>query len=642
MGVYIKAFNYERKINERSNPSEREPFDSQNEESQRGDLHDQFSDSSQDNPEMNKERQNTMNSSDNKELNPLSGKSLIEGHKEQENKFGLVYNNTCQNILYDFNDEIKKYNERKNYLNMILNKSTIFLIINNNNATFEKVSYNDGKSEKTYEQFTTPSKLEREKKYISCEDSIFFEIYYSNLIKFLDEIKEFAKTSFCTIKSQNKLLIKIDLTEVNENTDNPKIIINSKYIIENLFSGKKREYQDKDILNHCNYENFKSFLEEIKKMLDQPSNNINDSINFGSNYPKLISKFDLKGKVKEFAENIRELNDGSFKSDGKKVKFNIKELNSNKKIEDYFKNKSKFLFPTGKKIVYITLKKNAHFIESNTSNSNIETRYSCNNLFKLKNNDYIICDKDGLYYGPKINDPEVTDKIDTILVCELSKEDFIGGIKINDDFAAFMSNGKNKLIFYNTNSKQILMENENENEIKNYSFNSSGNFCSIMKVPKSEDNKLLLAACKKYIQGDKNGILLIKLQYNKDKNEIKTSKKFYDTENFEVYSFCPIFKIDNKEILNAQKIESEYFLVGGFDITKGEGLIKLYKVIYSDEIKNTEIELIQENIIEKMEGQNNSELFKRKKPITCIEQTSEGEILVVYDENVYLFSAPKI
>ena len=99
---------------------------------------------------------------------------MIEGHKEQENKFGLVYNNTCQNILYDFNDEIKKYNERKNYLNMILNKSTIFLIINNNNATFEKVSYNDGKSEKTYEQFTTPSKLEREKKYISCEDSTVF------------------------------------------------------------------------------------------------------------------------------------------------------------------------------------------------------------------------------------------------------------------------------------------------------------------------------------------------------------------------------------------------------------------------------------------------------------------------------------
>ena len=43
-----------------------------------------------------------------------------------------------------------------------------------------------------------------------------------------------------------------------------------------------------------------------------------------------------------------------------------------------------------------------------------------------------------------------------------------------------------------------------------------------------------------------------------------------------------------------------------------------------------------------MEGQNNSELLDRKKPITCIEQTSEEEILVIYDENVYLFSSPRI
>lgn len=189
--------------------------------------------------------QNSQSYSEN--LNLLSSKSLIEGHKEQEDKFGLLYNNINQNKPYDFNDEIKEYNERKNYLKMIFNKSTFNLIINNNNVTFEKISYNEGKSEKTYEQFTTPSKLEEEKKYISCEDSIFFEIYYSNLIKFLDGIKEFAKTSFCTTKSQNKLLIKINLTEDNENTDNSQIIINSKYIIENLFSGKKREYQDKDI-----------------------------------------------------------------------------------------------------------------------------------------------------------------------------------------------------------------------------------------------------------------------------------------------------------------------------------------------------------------------------------------------------------
>jgi len=634
MGVLIKGFNYVKK-NEMINPFERKSFVSAKEKSQRGDLYDQ-SDSSKDNPPMNEERQNSMNSSDNEELIPKN---------REENKFDQEFpNDNYQNMLKENKDKFEKDNEIINDIYAILKYLKIIVKININDKNkfkYEKIIYYEGKKviEITYEQLKRLSEKELVQKY---DYEICFNLLENlkKIIGFLNKIEEITNKFDFKIKPEEKLFIEIELKEdINKNIK----IINSEYTIIDRNSLKIGKYQDKDILNLCNYKNFESFI-----------NIINVSTNFTSNYPKNISKNYLIsfkkiiGKLKEFAENIRELNDGSIKSDGKKVEFNINELNSNKKIEDYYKNKCKFLFPPGKNVVYITLKNNAHFIESNTSNSNIETIYSCNNLFKLKNN-YIICDKDGLYYGPKINDPEVTDKKDTILVCELSKEHFIGGIKINDDFTAFMSNGKNKLIFYNTNSKQILMENESENENENeinYSFNSSGNFCSIMKVPKSVDNKLLLAACKKYIQGEKkNEILLIELQYNKDKNEIKTSKKFYDTKNFEVFCFCPLFNIENKKILkkdNAQIFESEYFLVGGFDTAKGEGLIKLYKVIYSDKINNTEIELIQDNIIEKMEGQNNSELFKSKKPITCIEQTSEGEILVVYNKNVYLFSAPKI
>jgi len=632
MGVLIKGFNYVKK-NEMINPFERKSFVSAKEKSQRGDLYDQ-SDSSKDNPPMNEERQNSMNSSDNEELIPKN---------REENKFDQEFpNDNYQNMLKENKDKFEKDNEIINDIYAILKYLKIIVKININDKNkfkYEKIIYYEGKKviEITYEQLKRLSEKELVQKY---DYEICFNLLENlkKIIGFLNKIEEITNKFDFKIKPEEKLFIEIELKEdINKNIK----IINSEYTIIDRNSLKIGKYQDKDILNLCNYKNFESFI-----------NIINVSTNFTSNYPKNISKNYLIsfkkiiGKLKEFAENIRELNDGSIKSDGKKVEFNINELNSNKKIEDYYKNKCKFLFPPGKNVVYITLKNNAHFIESNTSNSNIETIYSCNNLFKLKNN-YIIYDKDGLYYGPKINDFEVTDKIDTILVCELSKGDFIGGIKINDDFTAFKSNGKNKLIFYNTNSKKILMEteNENENEIKNYSFNSSGNFCSIMKVPKSGDNKLLLAPCKKYKEGDKNGILLIELQYNKDKNEIKTSKNFYDTENFEVYCFCPIFKKENKYFLNedkAQKIESEYFLVGGFDNVKGEGLIKLYKVIYSDEIKNTKIELIQDNIIEKMEGQSNSELFERKNPITYIEQKAEGEILVVSGENVYLFSAPKI
>jgi hypothetical protein len=88
-----------------------------------------------------------------------------------------------------------------------------------------------------------------------------------------------------------------------------------------------------------------------------------------------------------------------------------------------------------------------------------------------------------------------------------------------------------------------------------------------MKIPNYENKKLLLVACKKYFKDDKNGILLINLQFNNDDIE-KKCQKFYDTKNFEVYCFCPLFEIKNM-FGNTQKIETEYFLVGGFDLNKG-------------------------------------------------------------------------
>ena len=177
-----------------------------------------------------------------------------------------------------------------------------------------------------------------------------------------------------------------------------------------------------------------------------------------------------------------------------------------------------------------------------------------------------------------------------------------------------------------------------EFEIENYSFTLSENNCSIMKIPNHENSKLLFAACKKYFKDDKNGILLVKLKFNS--NDIKTEyQKFYDTKNFEVYCFCPLFEIKNM-FGNTQKIETEYFLVGGFDLNKGQGIIKLYKVIYYDEIEKIEIEYIHDIIMVKKEGKNYLEFFKGfKGPINCIIQSSQGEILVTCnDGNLYLFS----
>ena len=87
----------------------------------------------------------------------------------------------------------------------------------------------------------------------------------------------------------------------------------------------------------------------------------------------------------------------------------------------------------------------------------------------------------------------------------------------------------------------------------------------------------MLCACKKYIEKQNNGILLITLE-----NNLPKSYTFYDTENFEVYCFCPISiksninnKICNKD-KEMNKININYILIGGFNYYKREGIIKLF------------------------------------------------------------------
>ena len=141
----------------------------------------------------------------------------------------------------------------------------------------------------------------------------------------------------------------------------------------------------------------------------------------------------------------------------------------------------------------------------------------------------------------------------------------------------------------------------NEIGVNNYSFTLSVNNCSLMRIPNKNNCKLLLFAWKKYIKDDKNGILLLLLKLQLDNFSGKKFEKFYDTKNFEIYCFCPLLDIKNKELLGnndkTQAIETGYFFVGGFDLDKNKGLIKLYKVIYNDEIEKIEIEYIQDIIV---------------------------------------------
>ena len=158
-------------------------------------------------------------------------------------------------------------------------------------------------------------------------------------------------------------------------------------------------------------------------------------------------------------------------------------------------------------------------------------------------------------------------------------------------------------------------------EVENYSFTLSENNCALMKIPNKNNCQLLLVACKKYRKGDKNGILLLKLKLEDQKSE--KFEKFYDTQNFEVYCFCPILEIKIKKILEknikAQSNETEYFFVGGFDLDKNEGIIKLFKVIYDNEIEKIEIEYIRDIIVKKKIKKEDPNRFKGfKGPISCI------------------------
>ena len=58
------------------------------------------------------------------------------------------------------------------------------------------------------------------------------------------------------------------------------------------------------------------------------------------------------------------------------------------------------------------------------------------------------------------------------------------------------------------------------------------------------------------------------------------------------WNFINHLKIIDEEFKKQIKItDTDYFLVGGFDLDKREGVIKLFKIIYNDEIWNTKFKI---------------------------------------------------
>ena len=276
--------------------------------------------------------------------------------------------------------------------------------------------------------------------------------------------------------------------------------------------------------------------------------------------------------------------------------------------------------------------------------------YICLNFIEMKPTNHVVLTQEGIFHitdelfdENKRNENKINDKA------------YFGCIRINDNILAVTSNsiipnGEDKLSFFNIKSKKL------SNSIENYSFVLSPNGLAIMQKENNYINNyenknkidkiLILCACKKYTEGQKNGILLVNGDLSNNKS---INTPFYDTDDIEINCICPIdiinntngnyLKINEEYRKNIKITETEYFLVGGFDTAKREGVIQLYKVIFTDKIAETTIQFIQDIYIEE-----NEKFEGFDQPVDSIIQSKiSGNIIVgCYNQNIYMFTSPNL
>ena len=466
-----------------------------------------------------------------------------------------------------------------------------------------------------------------------------------------------------------KLIIQLQIEKNEENNNNNNLYnISCKYILKNpiIIDINKMDYKDNNILINKNYNNLDLFLNNIIKIFPISSirlvnntisistrKNINGILLKFPSYKTLILEeiIDIKNKDEKdnTVEYVKELNNNKYESiiavtDNKLLRYD--NFNFVNKIEIPAHNSnSKYNFCELEEEDSIKKKKKKYLSESSLKNKKenptiISKDFDIKNMIEMKKNIFILCFDNSIMQINDLNN-NIIGRLD---YAPYEKKSYIGGIKINENYAAFtsnqvLSNGEDKIIFCKTSSNW-------KEKIEGYSFILSRNNLSIIPIPdkynKEQNGKLLFCACKKYMKHQNNGILLLKLELS---NKITIHKTFYKTSNFEVYCFCNIIK-NNNNIIDRNKNDknySEYVLVGGFDNYKKEGLIKLYKIIYNKDITKIKLEYIQDIQIDNIKDKKNKSFKKFKGPIGCITQLSDGNILICnFDNNIYKFDKPYI
>ena len=515
-------------------------------------------------------------------------KVKLEINREQinNNTDSSIFNTSC---IYTFYEPIankpKKYIEENILINGINSHSQgfHFLLYDLNSPIYEKIEYNEINLKKQVSEKNSKKQNNNNKN----EDNI---SEYNNINNNDSKNKNISKENKCNF--------------IDESTKIKSIFENS------LIAKKASEYKIIELAKIISKsDKSEEFFEELS-----------NSFYIGGGSQNNITLYD-----REYNKKIRidDLTDWPYK---------IIEKNYNEKGK-----KITLLCCTNKDFKLINI--DSQTFKTDKQAYQIPNR-TITNCIEMKENNMILLGHGGASYFI-----DLFNKNNNLIEYRITDKTYRGGIKINDKIAALTSNriiprGEDKLLLYNIKSKRI------SNKIEGYSFTVSNN--NLALIPREEiitENKILLCACKKYAKGQKNGILLVNPNISNCK---RIENEFYDTYNYEVYCFCPILNIEYNDNLNINdekfkkgiKItDTEYFFVGGFDLDKRIGIIKLFKILYGEKIWKTRIKYIQD-----IEIEDNEDFEYFDGPISCIQQSKiTGNITVTcYNGKIYLFTQPNL
>ena len=514
-----------------------------------------------------------------------------------------------------------------------------------------------------------------------CKENIF------RLVNYFEEVKKRLLDEFI---NQYILKMKIELKKKNNITENEYINnVDSMYTFSIPNKDKSLSFIDNNILiygtespwqgfNYLIYNINQERYSEEELEINNDGRNSSESVSNGSeiSVPEVNSlTFEYRVlEILRIVENnmfyngfIKELSNGYFvypKNENSisllDKQYNpILEINNFKDIivsltekiliDEKEKDTNNIkLVSCSKKELYLT----SINITKSTSNTQVlgVSEQMCFNILEIKKNNFVLVGKNWTSYkmGLFTNSKGVENRI-------LNDTAYFGAIKINENIIVLTSNsvfpgGEDKLKFYNIKTKKSA------NEIKDYSFIISPNGLNLISNIDNNKIKILLCACKKYTSRQKNGILLVNTNLSENRD---IENPFYDTGTFEVHCFCELSRVkkaktdkknnEENEIISSLKKEKKYddenkdilaptnyFLVGGFNIEKREGEIKLFQAIFGEKAYNTRIVFVQDIDFKE------NEFFDG--PINCLVQSNiKGNILAsCYNGNIYLLTPPNL